>query len=79
MNKVYIAYEGSNKQGYQTYNILGVYTWEYQADDAVKNTITDTGVEVLRYTFDGMPTTCWFKRGIEYLIVGKVEEHTLID
>lgn len=77
--KVYIAYEGYlNRHDYQTYNILGLYTNEGDAHNAVQQTITESGVEITPTTIGQIPTTWWVEHGMESVIVGKVEEHTLI-
>lgn len=80
--KVYIAYEGDlDRHDRQYYDIIGVYTNEADAYNAVQQTITASGVEVSKVPnniVDGIPTTWWVEYGMDVVNVGKVEEHILI-
>jgi hypothetical protein len=78
--KVYIAYEGYlDRHDTQSYNIIGVYTNEADAYNAVQKTITESGVEVSNNIVNGIPTTWWVEYGMDICNVGKLEEHELIE
>jgi len=81
--KVYIAYEGYlDGHGNQTYNIIGVYTTEFSAYFTVKLNVlsfSESGVEASNKIVDGVPTTWYKEPGSTSAIMGKVEEHILID
>jgi len=73
--KVYIAYEGDlDRHDRQYYDIIGVYTNEADAYNAVQQTITEPGVEVETRG----STTWWVEYGMDVVNVGMVEEHILI-
>ena len=81
--KVYIAYEGFlDRHDNQTYNIIGVYTTEFSAYFAVKLNVLSfivSGVEASTRIVDGVPTTWYEERRGTSAIIGKVEEHILIN
>ena len=81
--KVYIAYEGySDRHGNQTYKIIGTYTTEFSAYFTVKLNVlsfSESGVKASNKIVDGVPTTFYAERGSTSAIIGKVEEHILIN
>lgn len=75
--KVYIAYEGDlDRHDRQYYDIIGVYTNEADAYNAVQQTIIESDMEIKVETRGS--TTWWVEYGVYIVNVGKVEEHILI-
>ena len=81
--KVYIAYDGYlDRHGNQTYKIIGVYTTEFSGYFTVKLNVlsfSESGFDVSNKIVDGVPTTFYTERDRLAAIIGKVEEHILIN
>lgn len=83
MSQVYIAYSGDeNEHGSEVFTILGVFADKQKAIEEVKRNVrSDPSITVTDEFVNGVEQShmFWIARSWQYLTVGKVEVHTLID